>query len=908
MALPLILAGPILRRVDPRSVSVWVALREPSTVRLYLWQGRQKSAAVGKVQSGDAVLIIGKARTIRIGDKLHVALVTTALDEDPSDNTAFKQVFPALQAGGIYSYDISVKPAAGAEICLRELGLLDDHPPGAIDGVSADAPRHLQLGYEKDSLPSFVMSPMSLEDIRIAHANCRKAHGPGTDALSWMDDLIEDSLLIPGQRPQQLFLSGDQIYADDVPTCLLPTIHELSVELMGGTEGLPTTDTNEVTVTLSTAPPLRRSRLVRFHGGFTSVAARNHLLTFGEYVATYLLAWSPRVWRALGTEAVCYSGASDSSPFELTNLGELYVPDGVPFPSGQALVNLVKDKDTPSFKAERQRVIVFASTVAKVARVLANTPTYMIFDDHEVSDDWMVNASWRNRVFSRPLGRCVVRNALLAYTFMQAVGSDWESFTPGHWFGEAHRPRTPNMKLLDAGKEYLATRTNRPANKAAEIDKLIGLSPSNERASFHYEASGSHYQVRVMDTRTRRTFRYPTGVAPSFLLGHDAQSSLNEQLPPGPRRSGTKFVLVVAPTPVIGPEIFERMFLPGIMQTIDTMRAFSGDDSDFDPAFDTRSGFTRLGDKPKSDAAWAQARTRGAMFIDAETWPANEVAQHEMLNRLATYERVVVLGGDVHYATTLEMDWSTYDRQNPGAPLKVARIAQLTASAARNALEPRVEALYVGYHWLNHWMTGSVIDGFAWRDGAKLSLPPGTEISLLRHSRMKEKPAILPAYGWPEGTKIEPGSEPDWGWQIKTARDVRTDAERGGPFAEAAAEIDPLLTEAAQVPRGFDRAKLATKIHQQALALQFIPMREAVLTNNCAVISFAEPATGLEVIHTLYSSDRLGYPEDEVDAAAVAARPLGSTVDISSGRPNTVVRVRLVPMSLSMPSPRDRPR
>ena len=40
MDLPLILAGPILRRIEPNLVSVWLALSEAASVQLTLWEGR----------------------------------------------------------------------------------------------------------------------------------------------------------------------------------------------------------------------------------------------------------------------------------------------------------------------------------------------------------------------------------------------------------------------------------------------------------------------------------------------------------------------------------------------------------------------------------------------------------------------------------------------------------------------------------------------------------------------------------------------------------------------------------------------------------------------------------------------------------------------------------------------------
>ena len=43
MNFPLLLAGPILRRVDTTTASVWLALRDPSKVVMKVWEGRAKS-------------------------------------------------------------------------------------------------------------------------------------------------------------------------------------------------------------------------------------------------------------------------------------------------------------------------------------------------------------------------------------------------------------------------------------------------------------------------------------------------------------------------------------------------------------------------------------------------------------------------------------------------------------------------------------------------------------------------------------------------------------------------------------------------------------------------------------------------------------------------------------------------
>jgi hypothetical protein len=784
---------------------------------------------------------------------------------------------------------------------LLKLGVLSDDPKQAgnqrsIVGVSPDSPRHLALGYAEEQLPSFVTTAGILKDIRIAQASCRKIHGPGTDALSWLDDDIKAKLDIPDERIQQLFLTGDQIYADDVPTCILPMVHRLGLMLVGGiadpqngVEELPVNETTMGAVTLENAPPMRRMVMVRTHAGFTSVASDNHLLTFGEFAAMYLLAWSSRAWIGVASEDECYQHIRTTGPWTLTKLDPLFSPKkpNEPPVSVEELRELVKKKNAVDFKEERQKVLVFASTVAKVARVLANTATYMIFDDHEVTDDWNINASWRNRVYSRPMGRAIVRNALLAYMCFQGWGSDWKPF---------ESIDTPNFHLLNSGAAYLATARNRSTDRAKELDGLLGFPPGNApRADFHYEVPSTLFNSRVLDIRTRRTYPFSVGVGAAFFLGTQVDSSsLDAQIPKGPRRSGTEFLLVISGTPLLGPDLLERMLLPLAMQIFDSYRLVAG------PEDDTAEQSDAPG---QSSASLAAKRTRGALFFDTETWPANEVAQHELLNRLSTYEKVIVFGGDVHYGTNLSVEWHTFDRTIGEPSRKRARIIQLTASAVRNAFDKRVEALYHGNHWLNQWMFGSGFAGFAWKDGARLTIPAGARLSLTRLSRMKQKPALLPAFGWPAGTAFEEGGQPDWGWRLTTLRDDRPDNDRDGPFKDAAEQIATELNTINLQARGRDRSRALAAIHGKAKSLQFDARREVVFTNNVGLLRFDTAADGsVRAIHTLLSSENFGYPEDEPEDTLVPARPLGSAAHLSKPGAKTIITIGLNPEG-TMPTP-----
>lgn len=67
-------------------------------------------------------------------------------------------------------------------------------------------------------------------------------------------------------------------------------------------------------------------------------------------------------------------------------------------------------------------------SLLKVRRLLANIPTYMIFDDHDVTDDWNITGYWYDKVRSSPLGRRIISNALAAYWAFQGWGNDPGNF------------------------------------------------------------------------------------------------------------------------------------------------------------------------------------------------------------------------------------------------------------------------------------------------------------------------------------------------------------------------------------------------------------------------------------------------------------------------------------------------
>ena len=132
-------------------------------------------------------------------------------------------------------------------------------------------------------------------------------HGFGDDALALVDDELkkDENRSDPAKRPQAIFMTGDQIYADEVPSMLLRymcSLDGVGIFSAASSEKMKIKGDDNVVKDLESDitayPPTLRQRLVSKYAGFSSSAAINHLLTFEEYCATYLCYWNIRSWNS----------------------------------------------------------------------------------------------------------------------------------------------------------------------------------------------------------------------------------------------------------------------------------------------------------------------------------------------------------------------------------------------------------------------------------------------------------------------------------------------------------------------------------------------------------------------------------------------------------------------------------
>ncbi|OPA97829.1 hypothetical protein BFW87_06000 [Pseudomonas fluorescens] len=462
--LPAVLAGPLLRRLEPKRLVLWlVGSRELAlTLRLQ---------ATG--QTREITLDQGQCQVVHVGRHAVIHLIDVPLDD-------------ALPQDVVIDYDLLI------EGC----------------GIAEWAPHLL---YANARQPNFVLHSRLHQ---LVHGSCRKPHHRADEGLLCVDKLLADAQA-PSDRPALLMMSGDQIYADDVAGPMLRAIHALiarlglfdeylegavvddSASLYGHRASyyhradlLPALDSNET---------LRE----RFFGGvkkpiFTSSTADNHLVTFAEVIAMYLLVWSPTPWTLITPQPPQLHG-----------------------------------EELARYAREQVQVERFSEGLPGVARVFAHLSTLMIFDDHDITDDWNLSAQWEQTAYGHPFSKRIIGNALLAYLLCQGWGNQPEVFG-----------------ALISQTQTLTTRTHHDHLDATAQDELLETLLTCQH--WHYVLPTSPALV-VLDTRTRRWRSEFALKQPSGLLDWEALCELQQELLDHPS------AIIVSPAPIFGVKLIETV-------------------------------------------------------------------------------------------------------------------------------------------------------------------------------------------------------------------------------------------------------------------------------------------------------------------------------------------------------------
>lgn len=419
------------------------------------------------------------------------------------------------------------------------------------------------------------------------------------------------------------------------------------------------------------SPPQRAQELKEF-AAMTSDAMEAHLLFLGEFYMMYLFSWSDEPW------------PKDED-------GKLTLPyywESVP--------NYSLFGDLSKFKLIdiRKKTLEFAAGLWKVRRVMANIPTLMIFDDHEVTDDWNLNEEWVLNVNKwdaapekRGCGPHLLRNALAAYAVFQDWGNHPEDYetgqagslildhlryedkaNPGHTSAdnEEHQDLRPNIVTPEGYSNEVLFDVFGLGEHTYDIDSFRAHTEeildqqlmAGNRKKWHWtydpyaNTDQSFFKLIALDTRTWRQFpstawnlQYQHLLKEGFELQKDAyigrkgpanliySRALDQQLT---ELSDHLLNLVISPAPVFGLPLLE-------------------------------DGLQRL-----------SAMNGSVEAADYEAWQGNHLGFRVFKEKLA-HKKVVLLSGDVHYAYTNYLKFFDENGQE-----ETTAMAQLCSSSMKN--------------------------------------------------------------------------------------------------------------------------------------------------------------------------------------------------------------------------------
>lgn len=470
-SLPPVLAGPILRRLEPARLVMWLVGSAPLNLMLSL-------APIGG-SSRQIPLDATCCRVVPIGRHAYLHLIDVSLSEPLPQDT-------------VISYDLILTQDCGAQANIAQW-----------------APHLL---HKNATQPSLVLRSRS---DNILFGSCRKPHHPSRDGLACADTLLAEHIENAEARPAMLMLCGDQVYADDVAGPMLAVIHALirRLGLYGEClEGAVVADSEALYA--HPASYYRREDLLpafksnealreRFFGGvekpiFTTSSAHNHLVTLAEVMAMYLLVWSPTPWQLISEPLMPALGAEHAQ----------------------------------RWRRESSALQGFCDALPDAARLLAHVQTLMIFDDHDITDDWNLSAKWETTAYEHPFSRRIVGNALLAYMLCQGWGNRPDVFS------DALDQMNTLAAAPDEHDRFDATAQNALINHLLSFrqwDYVLRTQPT----------------VIVLDTRTRRwrSSRWPS--RPSGLMDWESLTDLQHEL------LDETAAVIVSPTPMFGVKLIE---------------------------------------------------------------------------------------------------------------------------------------------------------------------------------------------------------------------------------------------------------------------------------------------------------------------------------------------------------------
>ncbi|NKI43078.1 alkaline phosphatase D family protein [Streptomyces physcomitrii] len=288
----------------------------------------------------------------------------------------------------------------------------------------------------------------------------------------------------------------------------------------------------------------------------------------------------------------------------------------------------------------------------EVRWLLSTVPSLMIFDDHDVIDDWNTSAAWLTETRAQPWWRERILSGFMTYWIYQHLGN----LTPQQLKDD------PVYAAVCAEPEATETLRSFAARADARVaaDRETAEETPAEGLRWSYRRDFGRVRLLMVDTRAARVLQEDQRA----MLGPSEEAWLREQATDEP--GSYDHLLIGSSLPWL---------LPHLVHDAEVWDA----------------GLCR-GERGGPSGRWARFGEKLRQAADLEHWSAFPASFDALADLLAEVgsgpgapATVCVLSGDVHHAYVAEPSWPTESRPS-------ARVLQLTCSPVHNSVPAYMKA------------------------------------------------------------------------------------------------------------------------------------------------------------------------------------------------------------------------
>ncbi|RYF13702.1 MAG: hypothetical protein EOO30_20495 [Comamonadaceae bacterium] len=537
--------GPLVRYVDAGRALVWAELETPGLVRV-LFAKAKAQQELPRYTETPAATQARHGSTVRVGGRHYALLWLDALEPD----TAYQ-----------YTLELGPMPMTGSI------------PQAESDFTEAVFPRSVPRGVANATATSLALRsfgnntrwlffrtlPKQADTVRFAHGSCRKWPGDhGEAGTAPGPDMLErfGAEWLPRQKwaawPQFFVHTGDQIYADDVgmkqgeavlrhrfasvvPGPAPKAADDVAFGAWAGRFGFRYAPLERAGLPLrNDAKELQKLR-PRAVGatdndiGYSIKEALRAAAQPGHYRNRTPLAKdlaTTRMTRALRFKLRVLNGLLWNPPDHAGQVPQVDRQKGLLAPQ------VYKLKGPPARElrlehpsagetggvhaadyAEYASLYEQAWSTPATSRMLAHVPSFMIFDDHEVTDDWNADPGWLKIIHSSTdllrYWPTTITDALASYWLYQG----WGNLAPERWADD------PRVQILErcrkSGRDALPDL--RRLIHARSVQATAPGTGAAGKLDWHYALPTGKVPFLVVDLRTDRDVNGSGGMSASRL-------------------------------------------------------------------------------------------------------------------------------------------------------------------------------------------------------------------------------------------------------------------------------------------------------------------------------------------------------------------------------------------------------